>query len=219
MRPALAVSVSIALLLAGCAHKKQVRIQAPPAPIQARIGETEEGVASWYGYPYHGRPAADGEIYDMEKLVAAHRTLPFHTWVRVYNLDNQKTVDVEIIDRGPFIDGRIIDLSHRAAQQVAMIGPGTAKVRIQVIESPQRAEAARFAVQVGAFSDKRSAEQLRTDMASRYGSARLVLRAGKPAVWRVLVGDEPSESGAGELAARIRQDNGGADTLVVRLDL
>ena len=73
----------------------------------------------------------------MEKLVAAHRTLPFHTWVRVHNLDNSKTVEVEIIDRGPFIDGRIIDLSHRAAQEVALIGPGTARVRIEIIEPPR----------------------------------------------------------------------------------
>ena len=73
----------------------------------------------------------------METLVAAHRTLPFNTWVRVYDLDNGKTVDVRIIDRGPFVDGRIIDLSHAAAKNIDMIGPGMAKVRVEILEAPQ----------------------------------------------------------------------------------
>ena len=166
MRRALFFALAFAIGVTGCGRKKHVRLASPSSPsaaatprIQPHIGDTEEGIASWYGYPYHGRQAADGEIYDMEKLVAAHRTLPFHTWVRVYNLDNSKSVDVEIIDRGPFIDGRIIDLSHRAAQDVAMIGPGTARVRIEIIEPPYgRVVAAvaapvvvaHFAVQVGA---------------------------------------------------------------------
>ncbi len=88
------------------------------------VGTAERGLASWYGHPYHGRPAADGEIYDMEKLVAAHRTLPFQTMVRVRNVANDKTVDVRIIDRGPFVAGRIIDLSHAAAVAIGLIGPG-----------------------------------------------------------------------------------------------
>jgi rare lipoprotein A len=226
MRRAPVIVVSIALLLAGCAHKKHARIGAPRAPIEPRVGQTEEGMASWYGHPYHGRQAADGEIYDMEKLVAAHRTLPFHTWVRVYNLDNSKTVDVEIIDRGPFVDGRIIDLSHAAARAVSMIGPGTAKVRIEIIEPPSKPEPtsqpatqpARFAVQVGAWRDKSAAERVKDEMARLYGTAKMVLRSGSPAVWRVLVGDEPSEDGASSLADRIRQD-GAQTAFVVRLDI
>ena len=83
-----------------------------------------------YGHPYHGRAARpDSEIYDMETLVAAHRTLPFQTQVRVRNLSNEKTVDVRIIDRGPFVQGRIIDLSHAAAQAIDLIGPGTGRSR------------------------------------------------------------------------------------------
>src|SRR6185369_80226 len=168
MYRALVVALALALLVTGCARKKHAR-RTPPRPsrptIEARVGQTEEGIASWYGHPYHGRQAADGEIYDMEKLVAAHRTLPFHTWVRVYNLDNSKSVNVEIIDRGPFIDGRIIDLSHRAAQDVAMIGPGTARVRIEIIEPPPGpVVAARFAVQVGAYNNRASAERLQAEM-------------------------------------------------------
>src|SRR5262245_47692786 len=133
MKAVLALAL-LAGLTAGCGPKRRVRgIPPPPAvstpsakPVQ--IGETETGIASWYGHPYHGRRAASGEIYDMEQLTAAHRTLPFQTWVRVENLTNRKTVEVRITDRGPFVDGRIIDLSHAAAKSIDMIGPGTARV-------------------------------------------------------------------------------------------
>jgi rare lipoprotein A len=101
------------------------------------IGHTENGIASWYGNPYHGRQAANGETYDMEKMTAAHRTMPFNTWVRVYDLDNGKTTEVRITDRGPFVGGRIIDLSRAAARQLEMIGPGTARVRLEVIRPPE----------------------------------------------------------------------------------
>ena len=123
----------VLIVLNGCGKKRVVvaRPAAPPAtrsaprqaPPPAIAGQTESGAASWYGHPYHGRQAADGEIYDMETLVAAHRTLPFQTWVRVRNVANNKTVDVRIIDRGPFVNNRIIDLSHAAAQQIELIGP------------------------------------------------------------------------------------------------
>src|SRR5271165_445629 len=122
-----------ALLLSGCAHKKKHARRVPLPPSAVKPGYREDGIASWYGHPYHGRPAADGEIYDMEKMVAAHRTLPFDTWVRVYDLDNSKSVEVRIIDRGPFVDGRIIDLSHAAARAIDMVGPGLANVRLEVI--------------------------------------------------------------------------------------
>ena len=126
-----ALAVIAVLGIAGCGHKRRARVN-PPAPthrtppIPVEIGHTEIGTASWYGHPYHGRAAANGEIYDMEKMTAAHRTMPFNTWVRVTDMDNQKTVEVRIIDRGPFVEGRIIDLSHAAARDLEMIGPGVA---------------------------------------------------------------------------------------------
>ena len=192
----------------GCAHKKHARHIAPPQqPGATQPGDSETGVASWYGRPYHGRPAANGEIYDMEKLTAAHRTLPFNTWVRVYDLDNNKTVEVRIIDRGPFVDGRIIDLSHAAAREIEMIGPGIARVRVEVIRAPEGVKSGVFAVQVGAFRDRGNAERLRSQMQSLYGSARLIQRAEKPGLWFVLVGAETSEDAARELAERIRQNS------------
>jgi rare lipoprotein A len=93
----------------------------------------EKGIASWYGGKFHGRTTASGERYDMNKLTAAHRKLPFGSRVRVTNLDNGRQVVVRITDRGPFVHGRIIDLSREAARRIDMIQAGTARVRIEVI--------------------------------------------------------------------------------------
>lgn len=182
------------------------------------VGDTETGLASWYGHPYHGRAAADGEIYDMETMVAAHRTLPFNTWVRVVNMVNSKSVDVRIIDRGPFVDGRVIDLSRAAARAIDLLGPGVGPVRLEVIRLPDTIEPAVFAVQVGAFRDRDNAERLSAAMTTRYGAARVVLRQGNPDLWRVLVGAEPTEDAAGALAARIQAETGENNGFVVRLD-
>jgi rare lipoprotein A len=210
--------------LLGCHRKRASRVIPPPprqpspsAPVA--LGYTEEGIASWYGHPYHGRPAADGEIYDMEKLTAAHRSFPFNTWVRVFDLDSNKSVDLRIIDRGPFIEGRIIDVSHAAAREIDMIGPGTARVRVEVIRVPEAAGGVGFAVQVGAFRDQGKAERFREQMETRYGWARLFRREGSSELWRVLVGSEPTEDQANKLAERIRQDSSeNRAAFVVRLD-
>ena len=155
----------------------------------------------------------------MEQMTAAHRTLPFNTWVRVYDLDTNKNVDLRIIDRGPFIDGRVIDISHAAARAIDMIGPGTARVRVEVIRLPEVIEAAVFAVQVGAFRDRSNAERVRDEMEARYGAARLVMRDGSPPVWRVLVGSETTQDEAGTLAARIRKESiEKSAAFVVRVD-
>ena len=219
----LIVLLVVAVALAGCGHKRRARVASVPRPPRTPVvvhpGDTEEGVASWYGHPYHGRAAANGEIYDMEKMTAAHRTLPFNTWVKVYDLDNNRTTQVRITDRGPFVGGRIIDLSHAAARELEMIGPGIARVRVEVIAAPPDATPGLFAVQVGAFRDRANAERLRGRMETRYGSARLLQRAENPAVWRVLVGAETSEDGANRLAERIRQDSlEKMSAFVVRID-
>jgi len=268
-----------AVLLAACGHKRHARVAPPPPPPAAsggnhtpaasRIGDSESGIASWYGHPYHGRQAADGEIYDMETLVAAHRTLPFNTWVRVLNLNNNKTVEVRIIDRGPFIEGRIIDLSHAAANAIDLVRPGIGPVRIEVIAPPSSApttarvaappprstpapaapapapraaappppppapppssgwttlppsapaSSAAFAVQVGIYLDRATAERIRSDMAARYGSARIVAREGAHEMYRVLVGAVPTEDAANAMSGRIQQESGERNAFVVRLD-
>ncbi len=206
------------LALAGCAHKQHRTAKTPPPPrMPAEIRDGETGIASWYGHPYHGRPAANGEIYDMEGFTAAHRTLPFGTWVRVVNLTNDRAVDVRITDRGPFVENRIIDLSHAAAGVIGLIGPGVARVRIDILSVPTLTAAQNwYAVQAGAFLDQDSAERVRAALEREYGSARLVLRPGSPPIWRVLVGRASSEAAADAIAQRIRQQEGTA--FIVRLD-
>ena len=225
---AILISAVLAGFVTACGPRKKVKT-AKPAP----VGSSETGIASWYGDPYHGRRAANGEIYDMEKLTAAHRTLLFGTWVRVKNLSNDKTVDVRIQDRGPFVHHRIIDLSRAAARELEILGPGTAKVRLTVISAPpvREAVAARpieiappppavaanlFAVQIGAFQDSAKAESLAANMKDLYGAARIVVREGKTRVYRVLVGEEDSNDKANTLAERLR--SAGTDGFVVRID-
>jgi rare lipoprotein A len=221
-RRSIALSASALILaslsLAGCAKKHPSA--AAPHPPRVSTGEVvdgETGIASWYGHPYHGRPAANGEIYDMEKLTAAHRTLPFGTWVRVVNLSNDKTVDVRITDRGPFVENRIIDLSHAAAEAIALIGPGVARVRVDILSVPTTASGENwYAVQAGAFLDRDRAEHLLASLERDFGPAHLVQRPDTPSLWRVVVGRVPSEAAAAALARRIRVQTGTA--FVVRLD-
>jgi rare lipoprotein A len=183
-----------------------------------RSGGGEFGIASWYGYPFHGRRAANGEIYDMERLTAAHRTLPFDTRVRVVNLSNERSVEVRINDRGPFVEGRVIDLSMAAARMIDLIRPGTVPVRVAIVSTPAHAPEESYAVQVGAFQDVENADRLVTRMKSQYGVARLVFRDGDPPLWRVQVGREDSQEGARALARRIRRETGEPAAFVVRRD-
>jgi len=222
----LCAALTLAIFGAACGNRK-TRVAAPPPAPRARIpatpppvGSIERGVSSWYGKPYDGRPAADGEIYDMEQLVAAHRTLPFQTMVRVRNLANDKTIDVRIIDRGPFVGNRIIDLSHAAARAIDLIGPGVANVELTIISAPAipAAAPALFAVQVGVFRDRANADRMQQQMTTVYGAAKLVVRQGDPPLWRVLVGREPSPDAAEALSRRIRQEQNISAAFVVRLD-
>lgn len=116
---------AIAAVLAGCARSAPPA--GPPSP-----GFYQEGVASWYGPGFAGRPTASGEIFDPGELTAAHRTLPFGTWLRVIHVDNGREVVVRVNDRGPFIRGRILDLSEEAARRLGMIRDGLARVRLYV---------------------------------------------------------------------------------------
>lgn len=180
-------------------------------------GYVEEGMASWYGVPYHGRPAADGEIYDMETLVAAHRILPFNTWLRVTNLGTRQSVNVRVIDRGPFVNGRILDLSKAAARDIGLLGPGLGKIRLEVISAPPDRPANDFyTVQIGAFAVRANAERERSRLAARYGEAYIALRQGRTPLWRVLVGRKSSPEAAQDLAKLLLAEN--QAVFVVRLD-
>ena len=147
------------LLLAGISLLAACRSPGPEPLDSVDQGWKQSGIASWYGGKFHGRRTANGEIYDMYAMTAAHKILPFDTLVEVENLDNGTTVRVRINDRGPFVRGRIIDLTYTAAKQIDMIGPGTAKVRLRVLGEAD-VETRRFVIQVGAFSDPQTAQEL-----------------------------------------------------------
>jgi hypothetical protein len=162
-----------AMVLLSClaACSRQARAGEPhfdPGPAAGSVDVYQAGVASWYGDDFHGKDTANGEVYDMHKLTAAHQELPFHTLVEVENLENGKRVLVRINDRGPFLKERIIDLSLKAAQRLEMAEKGTAEVNLRVLRwggAPPTGEAAPdmrqgCVVQVGAFSTRENAEDL-----------------------------------------------------------
>jgi rare lipoprotein A len=177
---------------------------------------TEQGVASWYGAPFHGRQASNGEVFDMNQMVAAHRTLPFGSVVRVTNMNNGRQIEVRIIDRGPFVEGRIIDLSLAAARAIDMVGTGVAPVRIEVVSSPA-AIAGSFSVQVGAFHERENAERLRKQFTDRYPVYIQEYDAPGGHFYRVRIGRVATQQEAEQLAGQLAGENN-LQTFVVRLD-
>jgi rare lipoprotein A len=165
---------------------------AAPSPASIPL-PAQVGVASWYGPGFDGRHTASGEIYDQEELTAASPTLPLGTQVIVTNLDNGRSVALRINDRGPFVKGRQIDLSHRAAAILGIVQPGTARVRVDVVSFPsvQVAVAARggYFVQVGSFSQAANAERLRQRLALNYSDVSVQeMGAGNQRFYRVRMG-------------------------------
>jgi len=187
------------------------------APTPAPSGYTEEGNASWYGVPFHGRHASNGEIYDMYKLTAAHRTLPFETMVRVTNLSNGKSTVVRITDRGPFVENRIIDLSLAAAREIESVGPGIVPVRVEVLGNVDLTTGF-FTVQVGAFRDRANAERLRDRLSLTY-SPIFIQQYDSPdgMFYRVRVGRISGEDATRTLSDQLR-DREGFTPFVTRLD-
>ena len=135
-RTIVAAACAAALGLSACtgSSPRFTPAAAPHMQVGGSYSETEEGTASYYADEFHGRKTSNGEVFDMDSLTAAHRSLPFGTKVRVTNLDNGRSVVVRINDRGPFVEGRIIDLSLAGARAIGMIGTGTAPVKLEVIE-------------------------------------------------------------------------------------
>jgi rare lipoprotein A len=178
-------------------------------------------MASWYGPPYANRKGADGTIYDQNAMTAAHRTLPMGSIVRVTNLTNDESVVVRITDRGPFIDGRIIDLSLAAAKAVDLYRPGTAKVRVEAYAPPARPgvdPAGRWCVQIGAFLDQADAIQLKNDLARRYSTAKVIEFAGPTGHWVRINAQNPDKATASQIADSIHVPDPAAQPYIVRLN-
>lgn len=194
--------VSIALAGLACAR---------PAPKLNPGGQVERGVASWYGPDFHGRRTANGERYDMHALTAAHPSLPFDTLVEVRNLDNGRTVQVRINDRGPFKKGRVIDLSYAAATELDMVPDGTARVELVMLgQTPP--SFARFTVQVGAFQERERADAVARDLCERQPGAEV----RSDGLWhRVQIGKFAARELAEDLRRQLTQQ--GIAALVVAL--
>jgi rare lipoprotein A len=233
----LVASLSFTFFSIGCAAKRQISAAPntpPPAPPSATAstppahrprnpsvpepaGHVEEGNASWYGSPFHGHRASNGEVYDMYKLTAAHRTLPFETMVRVTNLNNGKSTVVRITDRGPFIENRIIDLSLAAAREIDSVGPGVVPVRLEVLGNVD-VTSGFFTVQVGAFRNLANAEHLRDRLSVSYSPIFIQQYDSKEGTfYRLRVGRVSGEDAAKELAEQLHTKEG-FTTLVFRLD-
>jgi rare lipoprotein A len=168
----------------------------------------QSGVASWYGPGFHGKPTAAGNIYDQNDFTAAHQTLPLGTRVLVTNLTNGSSTEVTINDRGPFAKGRIIDLSYAAGHALGMIGPGTAPVRLEVIETPYALSfippQLDYTLQLGSFSQLENALQLRDRLAQSYSDVTVVpLRTNDATYYRVQIGTFSDRSAAEEQARRV----------------
>src|SRR5713101_1780864 len=164
------VSVTIAVVLAGCGGPRR-RVAIPRATSLSSLsgpGAVQTGMASWYGPGFHGRLTANGEVYNQYELTAAHPTLRLGSRAMVTNLNTGQSIEVRINDRGPFVDGRVIDLSYAAARNIGVYEPGTAPVRIEVLRDAEPVTMMLYAVQVGSYVDADKAAALKAWMLGRY---------------------------------------------------
>jgi len=203
-------------------------------PLASATGFSQRGLASWYGGKFHGRLTSNGERYNMYGRTAAHKTLPFNTYVRVTNLKNGKNTVVRINDRGPFVRGRIIDLTYTAAHALCMAEDGVVPVKIealgyarkkrkagkwvQVYEKPASYEVGDFTIQVGAFADRDNALRLYASLKRKYGSATVnIFEQGTQKFYRVRVG-KYSRLDKAEAAAEGLQGQGFPNAFAVASD-
>lgn len=235
-------------LLTACGGRKEAKVNVPPPPaitaneseeatdsrevsIPSRDEELHEapgehgkplfvetGWASWYGAPYNHRRSSNGEVYNMHAMTAAHRTLPLGSTVRVTNLKTGHSAVVQITDRGPFVSGRILDLSQAAAKKVDVWGAGVAMVRLEVLRAPAPLNyGGRWAVQIGAFEKEHAADKLRDHLSHRYQTAKVQCFGSPVGDWwvRVRVQDDDRKR-AEEVAHNTHTSEG--DIFLVRLD-
>ena len=190
----------------------------PTVPAGAKPIVTETGVASWYGPPYHNRRGSNGEVYNMHAMTAAHRTFPLGSIVRVTNVKTGDHALVRITDRGPFIPGRVLDLSLAAARKVGVWQPGVAKVKVELMQAAAPLDSGgKWAVQIGGFPDEHAATKLADHLTRRYHSAKVLRFASPAGDWwiRVRVLDDDHDR-ARKLAAETETPEGAV--FLVRLD-
>jgi rare lipoprotein A len=192
-----------------------------PADLAYVAGHTpiyvETGTASWYGPPYDRRRGANGEIFDQNMLSAAHRTLPMGSLLRVTNLQTGQAAVMRVTDRGPFVPGRVLDLSVASAKSIGVWQPGTASVRIEVFEAPKPIDqGGRWCVQIGAFQHESKAVELEQRLQRRYHTANVIEFTGPTGHWVRIRPLNDDKARALELEAEVRPEEGAA--YLVRLD-
>ena len=199
---------------------------AKPAPLPPNLSErpslVESGLASWYGPPYAGRKGADGTVYDQNAMTAAHLSLPMGSIVRVTNLTTKQSAVVKITDRGPFVRGRIIDLSLAAAKATGVYRMGVAKVQVEAwtpppSTSPTAIPGGRWCVQVGAFQSEKDAQKLKSQLMRRYTTAKVIEFPGPTGHWVRINPAHPDKRAATEVADGIHA-SGGAEPFLIRTD-
>jgi rare lipoprotein A len=216
--PSLDATPSTEPLPAAKSRLSYLDLAEPVIPANATPIETETGRASWYGPPYDKRRGSNGEIYNMHAMTAAHRTLPLGSIVRVTNLNTGQRALVRITDRGPFIPGRILDLSLAAAKKLDVYQPGTAEVKLEVMQTPVPLDSGgKWAVQIGGFPGEEAANKLAEHLKRRYQTAKVQSFPSPAGDWwvRVRVLDD-DRLRAQKLAAETRSPEGAV--FVVRLD-
>ncbi len=200
-------------------------------PLPSHEGFSEQGMASWYGKDFHGKKTSSGEIYDMHAMTAAHKTLPMGTLVRVTNKENGREAVVRINDRGPFVRGRVIDVSYAAAKRLGLVKSGTARVRIEALgdreeadsgqssyQTPVKQTAGSYAVQIASFARMDNARRLVEEMRSQVGAAIVHQeRVDGTLFYRVRAGRYPSMQAAEEALSRFERQ-GYPDCFVVARD-
>lgn len=192
-------------------------------PITDCAGFVESGIASWYGKDFHGKRTSSGEVYDMHGMTAAHKILPLGTRVMVINPANGRSVIVRINDRGPFVDGRVIDLSYEAATRLGIAMGGTGRVVVVALDPSYReppAEqdrlapaaaggtgAAAFSLQVGSFTNRENADELKSALAQKYAPVFIVaFQEGEQMFYRVRVGQYVTREAGERALQRLVQD-------------
>jgi rare lipoprotein A len=178
---------------------------------------SEEGVASWYGPPYHNRQGANGKTFDQNAMTAAHRTLPMGSLIVVTNEKTGQSATMRVTDRGPFVQGRLLDLSMASAKATGVYLPGTAAVRVDVYQTPHPIDlGGRWCVQIGAFEHEHKAEKLREELERKYDTANVIDFEGPTGYWVRIRPQGDNKEQAESIVRRLQPAEGNA--YLVRLD-
>lgn len=181
--------------------------------------ESEEGLATWYTAPYKGRKAANGEVFSDHALTAAHRTLPMGSLIVVTNLKTRQSSAMRITDRGPFVDGRILDLTVASARATGIYQAGTARVRLDVYRTPKPIESGgRWCVQIGAFKSEHKAKKLKAQLLRKYPDSNVIEFPGQDSYWVRIRPQGDNRAEAESIAHQLRPSESEAEAFLTRLD-